>query len=302
MATLMEKDVLIEKIANLINDLMLHHKEAIEDIAWLIASREWLLFSSHTSIAFHAWIQLLDSVKAKFDVGVVTPMSQHDALQKACDLTWQRLSKYAQSVDEPMGIVLGGQPGAGKSRVAQTLIGMMPKPIYINADEFRSLHPEYLALQAKYGADAPKYTGEFSGQVAENILMRAIDARISVIIEGTFRNPATPIKTLQRFKSHGYQTQATIVTTHQDLSWSSTLERGHVAEAIGEIPRFVDRALYQRVVNSLPQNADLVFASGFADRFVVLSRTRVCFDSKVDAGTPGAYIAEALMRDESQSS
>ena len=56
MATLMEKDVLIEKIANLTNDLMLHHKEAIEDIAWLIASREWLLFSSHASIAFHAWI------------------------------------------------------------------------------------------------------------------------------------------------------------------------------------------------------------------------------------------------------
>ena len=27
MATLMEKDVLIEKIANLTNDLMLHHKE-----------------------------------------------------------------------------------------------------------------------------------------------------------------------------------------------------------------------------------------------------------------------------------
>lgn len=204
---------------------------------------------------------------------------------------WSFLSKNAQSCASPVGIVLGGQPGAGKSNVVRIIEkSLLPKPIFITADDFRSLHPNFEEIQNRFGKDAPLHTGQFAGQIACAILEMALRSRFNIIIEGTFRNPETPINTLKLFKDNGYRTEAHIVTTPKNISWQSTLDRAKAAESSGEIPRFVDKGIHDTVANMLVKNADIVFASKLADRFVVHSREKILFDSNENAGTPGEII------------
>lgn len=118
-------------------------------------------------------------------------------LLKACKDAWAMLSKNAEKSDSPKGLVLGGQPGAGKSNIVRTFKNnLSPKPIFINADDFRTLHPKFDEIQQQYGKDAPLHTGEFADNVASAMLHMAIRHRYNVIIEGTFRNPDTPINTV----------------------------------------------------------------------------------------------------------
>ena len=218
-------------------------------------------------------------------------------LLSACEDAWLFLSKNVETTTSPVGIVLGGQPGVGKSNVVRKVeVKLFPKPIFINADDFRSLHPQFDEIQQQYGKDAPLHTGQFAGQVASSILQLAVHARLNIIIEGTFRNPETPINTLKLFKDCGYRTEAHIVTTPKTISWQSTIDRAKAAEAAGEIPRYVDKAIHDNIVSSLGANADKVFASQLADRFVVHSRESILFDSSINPGTPKQSIEKELNR------
>lgn len=209
---------------------------------------------------------------------------------------WDLLDKPPTSKN-PVGIVLGGQPGAGKSNAIGVLKERLNQSfVFINADEFRQYHPHFNEIQQQYGKDAPLHTGEFAGNVASAMLHMAIRHRYNVIIEGTFRNPDTPINTLKLFKENGYQTEAHVVTTPKEISWQSTIDRAKAAEVAGEVPRYVNKDIHDNIVNSLPKNADKVFASKLADRFVVHSREKVLFDSAKNIGTPGKSIENELNR------
>ena len=69
MATIMEKDVLIEKIANLTARIGLAQEDNSfnPDIEWLKKSRTMLLCATPESIQFEAWVTILNSIKQNYD-------------------------------------------------------------------------------------------------------------------------------------------------------------------------------------------------------------------------------------------
>lgn len=198
----------------------------------------------------------------------------------------------------PKGFVLGGQPGAGKSRLVEQInTDLADNVMIINGDEFRRYHPDFEEIQEKYGKDAPKYTAEFSGKMTGLIIEKALKEGYNISVEGTFRTAETPMKTLDDMRRHGYETAVYIQTAPSEVSWQSTLERYEQMKAVGEAPRYTDKAHHDLVVESLPRNADAVFESGKADSFVVYSREGLIFDDRIHPGTkPGAAIDAELHR------
>lgn len=69
MATIMEKDVLIEKIANLTAKIGLAQEDNSfnPDLEWLKKSRTMLLCSTPESIKFEAWVAILNSIKQNYE-------------------------------------------------------------------------------------------------------------------------------------------------------------------------------------------------------------------------------------------
>lgn len=188
-------------------------------------------------------------------------------------------------VASPKGYVLGGQPGAGKSSLVKIIRQNLERNVLvINGDEFRRYHPDFDEIQEKYGKDAPKYTAEFSGKMTSLVIEKALKEGYNISVEGTFRTAETPIKTLDDMCRHGYETAVYIQTAPSEVSWQSTLERYEQMKAVGEAPRYTDKAHHDLVIETLPKNADIVFSSGKADRFVVYSREGLVFDDRIHQG------------------
>ena len=210
---------------------------------------------------------------------------------------WQRLTEKGniKPCTNPQGFVLGGQPAAGKSeRLNQIFNCLNGNVLIINADEFRRYHPQFDAIQAKYGDDAPKHTAEFSGKMAEQTLHKALTERYNIAIEGTFRTAQTPLNTLDLMKSHGYKTTVYIQTYPKEISWQGTIKRYNAMIKAGLTPRAVDKAHHDLVCNRLPENADIVYQSGKADEFQVYSRNGLIFDSKTSKELPSKIIQQEL--------
>ena len=82
----------------------------------------------------------------------------------------RRIIKYLTAgknqSDSPKAVLLGGQPGAGKTKLEE-LVNIKENFISVNGDEFRKYHPKYEQLNRIYGRESSKYTQKWAGQMVE---------------------------------------------------------------------------------------------------------------------------------------
>lgn len=174
----------------------------------------------------------------------------------------------------PQGFVLGGQPGAGKSRLLKEAANRLKDNIIaINGDDFRKYHPDYASIQKEHEQEAARHTAEFAGAMTEAVLQKALAEKYNIVIEGTFRTANTPIKTLQSLKDSGYETTVLVQTCKQEVSWASCLERYEkMLEVNPKEARFTPKEHHDTVVASLSKNIKEVAQTGLADHMQVFAR------------------------------
>ena len=146
--------------------------------------------------------------------------------QKALQRTIRALTRDKTIPEQPKAILLGGQSGAGKTtihRIKQK--EFQGNIIIIDGDSYRSQHPNYLALQEKYGKDSVDYTKGFAGKMVEHLVDELSTQGYHLLIEGTLRTTQVPRKTAQLLRSKGYQVSLAVIGTKPELSYLSTLIR-----------------------------------------------------------------------------
>lgn len=201
------------------------------------------------------------------------------------DCLWSRLTHEEITPQEhPIGFVLGGQPGAGKSMlIALAKEYTRDNIIIINGDDFRYYHPDFKTLYKTYGDDFVTHTAEFSGGMVERAIDKAIKNKFNIVVEGTFRNANTPLQTLEKLKNAGYRTEVMIKTAPATTSWKSTHERYNKDKELENIARKVDKSHHDAVIALIPENAKKVFNAGLADKFCVYSNDKIIFNSEASA-------------------
>lgn len=186
-----------------------------------------------------------------------------------------------KSSKTPVGYVLGGQPGAGKSELTKTIRQNFKNTISIDLDKYRQWHPFFSEIQKTYGKESSRITHNFASKILDAILQKAINKKLNIIIEGTFRTADVPLKTLKTLKDNGYKTFVCIKTCPAEVSWNRCLERYEkgLKEKSG-LERYTGRDIHDLVVKNLAKNADIVFKSGLADKFGVVGDGNILlFDS-----------------------
>ena len=219
--------------------------------------------------------------------------------QLAFDLIWEleHTDPAYAPAENPQGYVLGGQPGSGKSRlqkIASSEVG--GNLIIANGDAYRRYHPDFEAIQVKHHDDSPKYTAEFSGKMTQLVIAKALENKYNLLVEGTFRNAETPLKTLKQMTDSGYDTHVLVKTCPKEVSWANTGKRYQAMIAAGETPRHTDQAHHDLVVNVLADNADLVFKEGPMGDFRVYNYDGILFNKQHSgaAELPGNVIYAEL--------
>lgn len=190
---------------------------------------------------------------------------------------------YGASMSEPdddarFGVVLGGQPGVGKSFLPEIVQKEYGRTfVFLNGDDYRAFHPDYLEFQ-KSPATSSLKTQEFVGIVTRRLIDHFIKNKFNVVIEGTFRTSTVPVETLKRLKENAYKTVALVLTCDKRLSWESCekrfrfalekdLKRNRPTDA-----RRTPREHHDIVVDNLAENVATVYEADVAGRMIVFAR------------------------------
>ena len=178
---------------------------------------------------------------------------------------------------KPAAVLLGGQSGAGKTRLLRIVMEQHGYNfIVINGDEYRSSHPRFIQIQRHYGIDAPAHTAAWSGKMTEALIDAFSLQGYNLIIEGALRTSDVPLATARLLRQRGYDVSLAVMAVKPDISLVSCQIRYELMRAAGTTPRAVDPAHHQRIVRDICDNLATLEASGLFSQVSLYNRAAEC--------------------------
>lgn len=195
------------------------------------------------------------------------------------------------SVASPVAVILGGQPGAGKTRLLNTaaleLQARGPLAV-INGDDLRSFHPACPVLQRDDPLNAACHTDHDSGRWVEKLIEAARDRRVNLVIESTMRRPEVFIRTGGQLHAAGYRVEAWAMAVPERLSWQGVHQRYEAMLAAGSAARFTAREAHDAGAAGMLDTLGRIERDGLAGRVMVGTRVgAILYDNHVGNGTWG---------------
>lgn len=176
--------------------------------------------------------------------------------------------------ERPIGVVLGGQPAAGKASLIRYLRQTYnsAKFIVINGDEYRQFHPRAQKISETYGQDAPKYTQAFSNALVEHLKAECLRLGCNFIIEGTMRSFEVIRKTAQQIKQAGFSCEAHVLAVHRNDSLLGIFQRFEGDKQRTGIGRFSPVDVHDEAYRQIPVNLSRAQREGLFDRIAIYTR------------------------------
>ena len=199
----------------------------------------------------------------------------------------------------PTGIILGGQPAAGKTGLIRQ-IRRQPgdlKFVVINGDEYRQYHPQFRAINDEYGQEAPKYTQPFSNALVEYLKAECLRLRCNFIIEGTMRTYAVIERTANEVKQAGFRCEAHALAVHRQDSLLGVFQRYEADKQRTGVGRFSPIQVHDEAYRQIPHNLAKADEHKLFDRIVVYTRQpdgqlSIGIDRAGDSSEPLDFLAE----------
>ncbi|HKP61487.1 MAG TPA: zeta toxin family protein [Polyangiales bacterium] len=131
------------------------------------------------------------------------------------------LAAPARGVDAPRAVILGGQPGAGKSALQSAVerdFASFGGVLAIIGDDLRAYHPKYRTLLRADDKRAAFYTDRDSALWIEKLIDYAKTRRFNLLIESTMRRADKIVATASALREQGYSVEARALAV--DARWS----------------------------------------------------------------------------------
>lgn len=176
--------------------------------------------------------------------------------------------------DTPYLIILGGQPGSGKSSAIEKIEERFDDNIIaLNGDDFKTTYPGYDALLAKDPIKASEEVQPYSNYVVNQLKNDYANKKFNLIIEGTMRTIEVPLSTINEFKAKGYQTEACVVTSNYYASRAGCIYRMEMDIADNGHGRAVPIESHDAAYNNIPDTINNLISSGKLDNLTIISRS-----------------------------
>jgi len=209
---------------------------------------------------------------------------------------WNEKGKNLKKKENPIVYFLGGQSGAGKSKLKDR-IGK--ENLVIDVDEFRKYHPNYFGLYKKYGKDSAKYTHNFASAVADELVKKSIENKVDVIVDGTLKSIKTPKERAEEYKKNGYSLEINIVVVKPEKSFLSNLMRYEELVEEKKIPRLAPKEIHDECVKNFPITVSELYKLKVFDDIKLYDREKNCiYDmSKTPNIDPKSIIEKEFTRE-----
>ena len=200
---------------------------------------------------------------------------EKDYTDEELEIKFKQILEYYKSMysptENPKVVLLGGQPGAGKSGL-ENMINEKKNYASISGDDYRKYHPRFKEINLEYGRDASKYTQQWASEITEKLIKELGKEKYNLIIEGTLRTAELPLKEANAFKKAGYNVELNVVVVKPEKSRLGTLERYEAMLKQGKVPRMTPKEHHDLVVNNIGNNLEIIYNSKAFDNIKLFDR------------------------------
>lgn len=175
----------------------------------------------------------------------------------------------------PRLILLGGQPGAGKTAVliaSNAELDRSGPTIRIVGDDLRSYHPHFQAFQRQDPETASQFTQADAGRWTEKLLAAATERNVNIVFETTMRTPENVARVVGIARAAGYDVEARAVAVNPRLSWQGNHYRFEEMLRLGDAARIPPQHVHDAAVTGLRVSLEKLESENLVDR--VQLRTR----------------------------
>ncbi|ATS24168.1 hypothetical protein PK69_20180 [Xanthomonas phaseoli pv. phaseoli] len=192
--------------------------------------------------------------------------------------------KDTAPTDQPQAIILGGQPGAGKSGLLEaSKQGFADRNVVtINGDELRYYHPQYLAIQKADERHFAELTDPHVRPWTKQLFDRTIETRRNVVFEGTMRESGPITDTMRRLKAAGYYVVARVIAANERDSMAGIHRRYEEQKAAKGFGRWSNVQAHDDAYKGMPATLEYIERHKLADRVQVYDRKgNVLYDNEL---------------------
>ncbi|MDN7465958.1 zeta toxin family protein [Burkholderia gladioli] len=175
----------------------------------------------------------------------------------------------------PTAILLGGQPGAGKTalaRQAMAELGARGGAVLIDADRMRENLPQYSQLLRENPQHAADLTHVEAGRWSGRLTHAASEARRNLVIDGTMRNPESLRNLARRLNERGYTLEVRGVAMPGDVSLTRAQMRTEREIATTGVGRVVNPQQHDQAYAGMVETVALLEREKAVNRILIVDR------------------------------
>jgi predicted ABC-type ATPase len=173
-------------------------------------------------------VLMLQKLIAKYE------LSEADYQEILQDIIRDTTYKRTRS-EKPTVIILGAQPGAGKTELQKEAESQLAgNAVICNADNFRDYHPLAHEIKRDHPSFYPDVTAALAQRWNDSLVKHCVVEKLNFILETTFSSGRRLNQTIYSFKEAGYQVDVMLLAVSPKLSLLGTyLRYEHSIATIG---------------------------------------------------------------------
>jgi predicted ABC-type ATPase len=191
-------------------------------------------------------------------------MEEQDGLPEA-ERIYQKFKKQGlestSSQESPRAILLGGQPGSGKTFLLSTIgkeLADKGGAVVIDPDILREDDPLFIEQSQTDPIHAGDRSHEQASTLAKRLTAAMISERRNLVIDGTMGNPESVRKKIHLLRQHGYAIDVHVMAVNPKLSKVRADLRFEKQVAEKERGRFVPESVHDAAYEGLSRSVDMM--------------------------------------------
>jgi len=190
--------------------------------------------------------------------------------------------------ERPRAILLGGQPGAGKSELTAEAVRELKAAggaVVIDADRMREENPRYKALSKEDPQNAADRTQKEAGEWATRLTMTAAENGRNLVVDGTMRNPDNIRDLTTRLKAEGYEVEARVLAVGAETSMTRARLRFEEQVAERGSGRYVNQGQHDNAYEGMPRTVATLERDKLVDAIKVYdANQRPIYENRLEKG------------------
>jgi hypothetical protein len=191
------------------------------------------------------------------------------------ELLLDKILKKTEPRETPQIVILGGQPGSGKSRLIEianeAVFGNIPAAV-INGDDYRAFHPQASEIYSRHDKRFSELTDPDVRKWTSQLLEAAVEGRRDIIFEATMRNKEPLMSTIKTLKEKSCRIGIMVMAVNWQVSKVGIVRRYEDQREKKQVARWTPFESHDEAYRNMPQTVAAIEKESPIDSLAVYSR------------------------------